>query len=67
MIRWMIAYLVGTIEAGGYHLIDYIHQVLGFANHMIDLYESGRFADCRFFDCELKCLHIRWHFVQVVE
>lgn len=61
------AYLVGAIEAGGYHLVDDVHQVLRLANDVVHLDEGGRLAHSRLLDGELQCLHIGGHFVQMVE
>lgn len=61
------AYLIGTIETSGHHLIDDIHQVLCFAYHVINFHECGSLSDRRFLHGELECLHIRGYLVQVVE
>lgn len=60
-------YFIGTIEARGNNFIYDIHKIFCFSDDMVDFDKSCCFANSWIFDSKLKCLHICWHLVQLIE
>ena len=58
--------LIGALKAGGDHLGDSVHTVLGLLDDSIHFGEGGCFAYRRVLYRELQLLHIRWDLVHMI-